>query len=822
MFGSFRTAYRTNIGTDLDISNENFTEYVNGLTNLTFFRNNLLYISGHEKNQQIIRKGNNYLINSGAPTSSKFADWETDALLSEKTAGIIELMFFSNGLVKARLLGFKNSQEFVENNEIVLYKSGCDTTIKDDKDVPTNLSYVPCRPPVKATTRMSENYSKTIKVTAGNEYEASELKEFWLGGHYRDSWVQSVEVSYLDLDTSFGGLFIYKKGGGRQTTSLKFKTPNGSEYVFRSVNKDPAKSLNYRLRPTFAATMIRDQTSTQQPYGALAVDILLDELDILHAHPKLYVLPDDAKLGPFRDKYANLLGMLEEKPGKPNDEGVRFGNADKILKSQQLFRLMYEDIDNKVLSNEFIRARIFDIWVGDWSKHEDNWKWAGYSQNDGMIFRPIPRDRDHVFSRWDGVLPWLADREWASKNGENFDYKIKGLNSLVHQATNLDRLLTVEATKEDWLREAKFIQQNITDEIIDKAINNMPPEIYNLSGIEIASKLKARLNDLDQYATEHYLMLSKEVDIVGSVKNELFNVLRNDNGTVTVSMFKQFRDSLGNPDLQLRFYRVFLPDETKEIRLYGLRGDDSFNIDGSSGKSIKIRIIGGAGDDAIIDRSDVSSLNKKTLIYDKGKSSFIVTGKEAKVIKYWNREIYKYDRNRFEYNSYTPRFLLGYNTFNGFSVKVGANFSRRNFTKEDYSSKHKFILGFSSEGNRSFIYQSKIHDLIRKWDLIISGSVAQPEFYNYFFGVGNKTIKEDSIYGLNYHKAKYNCYQFSLGFVRDFWKESNFSIKFGIENNKVEKLKNTILYDSVSIYGVSKALTIIPVEATLDLDFRDG
>jgi hypothetical protein len=48
--------------------------------------------------------------------------------------------------------------------------------------------------------------------------------------------------------------------------------------------------------------------------------------------------------------------------------------------------------------HEFARARMFDLWIGDWSKHEDNWKWAGYKGKDGEVFRPIPRDRDHAFS----------------------------------------------------------------------------------------------------------------------------------------------------------------------------------------------------------------------------------------------------------------------------------------------------------------------------------------------------------------------------------------------------------------------------------------
>ena len=60
--------------------------------------------------------------------------------------------------------------------------------------------------------------------------------------------MEPVSVPYLDLDDTHGGLTIYKKGGGRQTTSLKFRSGNGSVYTFRSVNKDPTKALNYILK----------------------------------------------------------------------------------------------------------------------------------------------------------------------------------------------------------------------------------------------------------------------------------------------------------------------------------------------------------------------------------------------------------------------------------------------------------------------------------------------------------------------------------------------------------------------------------------------
>ena len=97
----------------------------------------------------------------------------------------------------------------------------------------------------------------------------------------------------------------------------------------------------------------------------------------------------------------------------------------------------------------------------------------------------------------------------------------------MYQARHLDRFLAADLSKHDWLDAAKFVQNKITDDVIEAAVKNMPTEIYEISGKEIADKIKARIKDLEKYAVDYYEMISSEVDIVGSNKNEYFDVIRN-------------------------------------------------------------------------------------------------------------------------------------------------------------------------------------------------------------------------------------------------------------------------------------------------------
>ncbi len=808
---SFRTAYHANAGNVRDLSNPRLEGYSDKMKNTLFFKNNLIYASGHEKNQQIIQQGRNYLVNSGAPEKSKYAAKDYNTIFNDRQSGLIELRYYNSGEVEAIFI--KNTPEsLVQTHNFILFYPACDTSFTQTIHELVNTAYAPCKSLGDLTTSTQLFYPFPKKVAAGPAYDVGLWKRFWFGNHYRSTWTMPIEVPYLNLDTTFGGLTVNKKGGGRQTTSLKFKAANGAAYTFRSVDKDPAKALNYRLRPTFIAEVLRDQTSTQHPYGAMIVSPLLDKIGILHATPRLFILPNDPKLGVFQKEYGNLLGMLEESPGQEDNEGRQFFGADDVVKSTDMFKKMYEEQKHKVALDEFVRARLFDIWIGDWSKHEDNWKWAMYKQDGKRYYRPVPRDRDHAFSRQDGVLNWLADRRFGVLNIENFGYKVPDILSLTYQPRHMDRFLANEADKQLFMKEAAFIQANITDADIENAVRSLPTELYRLSGEEVESKLKKRLNDMATYAQRYYRLLAKEVDVVGTTEKEFFEVERNADGSLLVKMYNA---KAGEKGQDLLYQRTFLPSETNEVRLWGLAGNDIFQTKGDGPGKIKLRAMGGPGDDVFDDLSPA-----KTLLYDKGNNTEFKLGGGGKVVKDWDGELYEFDRLRFDYDHFMPLFFIGYDKFSGVGFNAGLQFTRKKFTKRDYASKHSFRAGFTLTGNKYLSYRPRFHHVFRKWDVDAQFYYSDPDFYNYFFGVGNDTEKDEDLFKQDFYEAKVSRANMSLGLLRDFLKKSQFRLGIGIEQNDHKVIQNTIL-EQDSLFGVHEKLMIVPVVARLDLDFRD-
>ena len=816
IIGSFIVGYNQNIGSSKHISNKKF-EFIRGtIENIILRKGSVIYASGHEHNLQILHLSEDtYVVNSGSPTKARYVATEKDqTVYAEATAGLVELIYEPSGKISYVTQEYNETSGFSKGNEGTPIASSCEPEIEG---VPSNGLYIPCKEEIKVVTE-SSTWPAEATVIAG-DYNVGGFTHFLLGEHYRKTWDTPVKVPYLNLEEQFGGLTVYEKGGGHQTTSLKIKGGDGKEYVFRSVDKDPSQLLPFELQNTVVSRTLQDVTSLQQPYGAMVVGSMLDATEILHARPKLYIMPPSDELGGFKPKYGNLLGMLEEKPKNVKDVKVPFAGADNILQSRKMFRDLYRDNSSHVDSKEYAKARMFDILIGDWGKHEDNWKWAGFETDEGTLYRPIPRDRDYVFSRWDGFITYLVDRKWGLEQGENFGYTINDIRSLTFTSQPADRLLLNELSREDWQEAAEYIQTRITDEVIEKGIKTMPAEVYEVSGKEIAAKLKQRRGDLKEYADQYFEQLMyKGAEVVGTNKKEIFEVTRNADGSVRVMMFDKKKKKL--------YERLFLPKETAEIRLYGLGGKDDFMINGESDKSIKVRVIGGGDPDDIIDNSVVKRGGKKTLIYEKSKSSDIQLGKEGKRIDTWNKSLYDYDRYRFGFNRYLPLGAITYNSQQGLGLLLGVSFKTYNPVKEDYGTKHTISGFFTTENINVLKYNGRFHHVLGKWDITLDGIYANQNTLNNFFGFGNGSTNDDALDDDDFYLVNYNTNGVGVGVIRDFWQKSYVSFKADYESNETIREAGRIFGapdNSPLLEGVFGLgdLNLVELQAAVDIDFRD-
>ncbi|WP_062545249.1 hypothetical protein [Rufibacter tibetensis] len=450
----------------------------------------------------------------------------------------------------------------------------------------------------------------TITVAAGKHYLRSGFHRFWWGSHYRKVWAEPVEAPYFFLDQFEGGVRPLEQGGSFQTKNLRLVDKNGREYVLRSIDKDPSGALPKKLQKTFVANLMRDQTSVIHPYGAFIVPALATAAGVYHTNPRLVYIADDAALGEFQKEFANTLALLEERPDGNWETISSFGNPKEIVSSRKAFDNLVKSTDHQVDSKRYLRSRLFDMWLSDWSRREDQWRWSVTKEGDVTRYGPIPRDRDHAFFKFnDGLLTKLVSV--FKPNYQSFDKTIVGQNvkGLIKSSFQMDAYLLAYLTKEDFQKVALDLQNRLSDEVIKKALQKWPPQIRELSEKEFAAKLKSRRGDLLSAAEVFYSQLNKEVLLPGSDAKDTFEFLFQEDGSLQVHHWIDKEEKK-----VLLHQKTYLSHETKSISVFGLGEKDTFVLKGKGRSKMQLTLYGGEGTDKLVTDSSFKPSGKKVLI----------------------------------------------------------------------------------------------------------------------------------------------------------------------------------------------------------------
>src|SRR5690606_25621534 len=221
-------------------------------------------------------------------------------------------------------------------------------------------------------------------------------------------------VKTVLLDTLYGGLTVERAGGGHQTRTIRLEDRDGRSYNMSALKECTVqflqkvivkdKIVEEDVLNTSHEDLILDFYTAAHPYGAFTIPKLAEAADILHTNPKLYYVPKQKALGKYNDEYGDELYMIVERPDKAFD-GKLFGYPDDVESTDDVLAKLREDEKYKLDEKAYIRARVFDMLVGDWDRHNDQWRFAQHEDEEGnSLFIPIPRDRDQVYANFDGGL----------------------------------------------------------------------------------------------------------------------------------------------------------------------------------------------------------------------------------------------------------------------------------------------------------------------------------------------------------------------------------------------------------------------------------
>ncbi|HRX10224.1 MAG TPA: BamA/TamA family outer membrane protein [Draconibacterium sp.] len=726
------TFFRKLPGTRYDNQHPDFKSFRSGLLLILKKYPDVVYLSAGEANLQYFQHDNNHFVISGSWQNREYVRKNLPEFSSDEK-GFAQLTFSPEGKCG---LSFYNADD-------VLFKK-----ILYEKKFPAD----------KHKTIVVGHFPDSVVAIASTKYNISPSGYTWMGQNYREVWATPVKAQVFDIGTKKGGLKILKRGGGQQTFSLRLEDNDGRQYVLRTIDKYVEGAVPEELHKTFAVDLVQDQISASNPYAAPVVATLAGYVGVFHTNPEVVYIPDDSRFGIYRSDVAGKLFLFEERPDGNRSDVDSFGHSENIISTAKVIEKTTASSSHVVDENAVLRARLFDIVVNDWDRHDDQWRWAGFEQNGQTVYKPIPRDRDQAFFVNEGVIPCIAARKWLLPKIQGFTENTENMEGQSFNARYFDRSFLTQSSWDEWQRQIDSLQILLSPEKIDSAMYAFPKEVYPLCAPETARILKTRLENLESMARNLYLSLTKEVSITGTNKSNYFEILTLGDSLLQISGYELIK----NGQKGRRFYhRTLSASETRKIHLYGLAGNDQFEIEGNHTSKIELNIIVGKNNVEIV--SD-QGLKRENIFVFGGGNTEISPDRSVSLKKRFDPKALEYDREHFEYDVVYPGFFSGYNPDDGIFVGGGPVFTKYSrYRQQLYEIMGNYALATNAVNLRFGTQQSFP---LRNVEINFNVQYNSPEYAGNYFGMGNETAWEVPRSEKEFYRLRMSRFYTELDFVK--------------------------------------------------------
>lgn len=639
--------------------------------------------------------------------------------------------------------------------------------------------------------------------------EVSNFRRRLFGENYRKEWAAPTKVPVIRISEVSGGLKPLKRGGGMQTVSLRLEDPTGKQWVLRSVNKSAEALLPSALHHTFARDFVDDAVSAQHPYSALMVPPIANAAKVPYSNPTIGIVAPDTALREYHDVLANTLALLEER--EP------LGDSDNTLK---MLAKIHDDNDDTFGAKTFLRSRMLDLLIGDWDRHEDQYRWVDELSGKNKDYRVVPRDRDQVLRVMEGILPYFVSRSWAVPTIQGFGPKINSTKYSLFKSDFLNAHPQMKFSLKEWKELSDEFVENVTDSVLEESVKRLPQSSYDIRHVDLLHALKIRRDSIPSEMEKYYGFINSIVDIRLSDKNEWVSIEDAPESTLRVKVQKINKEGVRKKVLM---DESFNPQLTKEIRLYLSGGQDSVVIN-SIASDIKLRVIGGAG------RKDyhVKAYATKIKLYDLGNSTLMDdANKVQNHVSSDTLTVAFVPVNL--YNVTMPLVTAGYDADDGLILGLGFKYThQRGFRKTPYTHTQQLMVsGAISSGSFKIKYRGRWREAVAKADFIIDANAYAPNNTQNFFGLGNNSTYDKENNGIRYHRTRFNLFELKPALQ---WTQSRSAIRIGPalqfysfnpDKNSGRFIENSSKLNTYDSLSIDKNKLFAGLETEYSYDSRD-
>ncbi|MBC2837865.1 metallophosphoesterase [Robiginitalea sp. SC105] len=810
VIGTLVNLFRRTAGVSIeDMQNKRYLELQKRMLTLARFGERVVIASGHEHTLQYIAEEGIAQIVSGSGAK-------------EGATNLLGGSTFSTGF-----RGYAVLEVYTDKSSRVRYYGVDDTG--GEKFLFTTMVHAPPFEPDPAA--FEADFPSRVEAAVYTEDEVTKsgfYTRMW-GPRYRELYGEKINVSTVRIDTLYGGLTPIRKGGGQQSKSLRLRHRDGREFVMRALRKQAEQNLQAMvfmdqyiigdLENTAPEELLEDLYTGAHPYAPFALSPLMDTLGIYHTNPRLFYVPRQPALGKYNEDFGDELYMIEEHPSEGHEDLPSFGFAEDIKSTFDLIHSLRDDEKYRVDTEAYIRARLFDMLIGDWDRHQDQWRWAEFEDKvtGEVIYRPIPRDRDQAFSvMGDGFIGNLLTRLVPGvKKMEGFNEEIRNVRTFNSNPLSLDMTLLGGTTRSQWQQQARQIRQRITPEVIDASLLGIPPEVRGATSDKIRRTLLARLDRLEDIANDYFEVLQRYLVVRGTDKDDWFEIQSGPEGGVVVRAYRIIHGEKS----KLFFERTLLPDLTREVWIYGLDDRDRFEIDLAKGTKIKVRIVGGLGRDRYITTS-----GNKAVIYDykTRENRFEGPGHARRVLTD------HYQVNTFQsldlatFNSHLLP-TAGFNPDDGMRLGLGYSFSRYGFRRNPFTYRHSVTGSFYfATSGFDLGYEGEFANVFGKWNLQVQARNTSPNFSQNFFGFGNESLNPDDELGLDYNRIRLSVLSLKPALIWRGPLGGSLRLGLGYERFKVEETSDRYINTFYQANGEENSSQFLGVSAKYFYENRDN